>query len=444
MALLSAEPALDDARVRFLRAVLRDGLRESHEERSRQSKHGAAKPLTLLEAATVANLSRPSVHQYYDSLRKAGVVPRDRVGIDPAAAFVVGVDVRETHPVRVAICDAHGETFPSRPVWPTESELKQAGPRRVDTEKHANMHANVLLDFAAQGILNCVEELGLKPERLIGIGISLPGPVVNGLAIGPTPGPWSLIRADRRLAARLASWAPQLDPETMIVTRSDAYASALLEHFRGAPEASADHTIYVKWSVDLRAAIIVNGEPYAGHKGTAGELGHIVIDDDDAISVLANEDQAHLRDLRQPCRICGNAQCLHELASMAYLSRVARRSPEAQLLSGEAIAAYAGTDPVLMYALNTAARGIGIAVASYVATLNPQTVVLGGAIGSRIFESVMEQFTQPIGERVPPNVSDVAIVGAARTRHTATLGAAACALLECGPAYFRKLMLAVA
>jgi N-acetylglucosamine repressor len=416
MTLLSPEASLDDARTRFLRAVLRDNMREG-------PKNGHGRSLTLLEAAEIANLSRPSVQQFYQSLRDAGVALRDRVEIKDDAGYVLGVDLRDTHPVRVVLCNAHG--MQQGEVW--------APATPADDEKTADKGptASALLDLAHEGIMACAARERRSSADLIGIGISLPGPVVDGFAVGSEASPWDLIRADQGLERRLGPWLSGADPE-IIVTRSDAYASAVMEHLWGAPEAAAANTIYVKWSVDLRASIIVNGELYTGHKGTAGELGHIQTEAPPSVI---------------PCLVCGHRQCLHAIASLQHLSEIAyppRSGDEAAmsrfLVPAEDVVMRAREDRRTLEALKVAAHWIGIAVASYVAALDPATVVLGGAIGSRAFDLVQEDFKQPIAERVPSNSPDIEIVGAEISQHTATLGVAACALLERGPAYLRKKM----
>lgn len=410
MTLLSPETSLDDARTRFLRAVLRDNMREA-------PKNGHGRSLTLLEAAEIANLSRPSVQQFYQSLRDAGVALRDRIEIKEDTGYVLGVDLRDTHPVRVVLCNAHG--MQQGEVWAPATPADQ-GPT-----------ASALLDLAYEGIMACTTREKRSSADLIGIGISLPGPVVDGFAVGSEASPWDLIRADQGLERRLGAWLSGADPE-IIVTRSDAYASAVMEHLWGAPEAAAANTIYVKWSVDLRASIIVNGELYMGHKGTAGELGHIQTDAPPSVV---------------PCLVCGHRQCLHAIASLQHLGEVAYppRSLEAAamrrfLIPAEDVVRRAREDGGALEALKAAAHWIGIAVASYVAALDPATVVLGGAIGSRAFDLVQEDFKQPIAERVPSNSSDIKIIGAEISQHTATLGVAACALLERGPVYLRKKM----
>ena len=58
----------------------------------------------------------------------------------------------------------------------------------------------------------------------------------------------------------------------------------------------ADHMAYVKAATGIGAGFIVGGAPYVGAGGTAGEIGHTVVDPGGPI-----------------CR-CGNRGCLETLA----------------------------------------------------------------------------------------------------------------------------------
>jgi predicted NBD/HSP70 family sugar kinase len=440
MTLLSVERPQDDAKTRLFRTMFQYSLRE-------MPKNGSGRPLSVAQAALAANLSRPSVQTFHALACAAGMSPSDRVEISENAGYVFGVDLRETHPVRVNVCNSRGKELH---LWQAPFDEKtSAGRAQRKTEDE-------LLDMCFEGIVKCidwliahhhVESYAELDDKLIGIGISIPGPVVEGVAVGPDAGPWRLVRADSGLAGRLGkvlpSFAPVESPDrrdqtTLIITRSDAYASAVTEYLWGVPEAAADFTIAVKWSVDLRASIITDGELYTGHNGLAGDLGHIEV----------NVDGSHDAPKEPPeCRVCHEPRCLHAAASLEYLVSVAEetatksginttsRPKSADLVEEVARATRADGSQMLTNALKVAASGIGTAVASYVAALDPETVVVGGAIGARIFDLVQESIKVPIARRAPRNARGIRIVGAKEKRNTTTRGAAACALLECGPQY---------
>jgi predicted NBD/HSP70 family sugar kinase len=347
------------------------------------------------------------------------------VEIAPDAGYVIGVDLRETHPVRIAVRDAHGRNLIKDPaildlpsgtpvgeddVWSAEPAVTMPG-------------ASELLELATTGIEICTRDL--DKNDLLGIGISLPGPVKDGFVVGPNANPWDLVRADESLVRILGDKLPDVGPtvaertEKLVVTRSDAYASAVTEYLWGAREAATPECVVVKWSFDLCAALILDGELYTGSGGRAGAIGHLVVDEDESGAM---------------CDVCGRRQCLHAVADLRRLSQIATGQVEA-MPSAEAIkVAFDRGDPDITKQLKLAAKWIGTAVSSYVAALDPATVILGGAIGGRVFDGVQVDFMEQITNCLPGReMGDLTVAGATRTRNTATLGAAACALLQLGP-----------
>ena len=69
----------------------------------------------------------------------------------------------------------------------------------------------------------------------------------------------------------------------------------------------ADHMAYVKAATGIGAGFIVAGAPYVGAGGTAGEIGHTVVDPAGPI-----------------CR-CGNRGCLETLAGAPAVLELVKR-----------------------------------------------------------------------------------------------------------------------
>ena len=99
---------------------------------------------------------------------------------------------------------------------------------------------------------------------------------------------------------------------------NDANLGALAEVTLGAGR-NARHALYVQVSSGIGAGLIVDGRPYRGFNGVAGEIGHIAVDDTGPI-----------------CR-CGNRGCLEMLASGPALTRVLRTSRGEDLTVAEMI-----------------------------------------------------------------------------------------------------------
>jgi predicted NBD/HSP70 family sugar kinase len=386
---------------------------------------GSAKPLTVQQAAQLSDISRPSVNNFYAPLVHHGKALEGLVQMVPDAGYVIGVDLRETHPVRVAVRDAHGRNLIKEPtlvgrgagsavyeddVWSAEATTARPG-------------ASELLELAQEGIGQCTKDL--DKNDLLGIGISLPGPVMDGFVVGPNANPWDLVQAGESLVRILGDSLPSVKgtlqerTRQLVVTLSDACASAVTEHLWGNPEAAKPDSVIFKWSFDLCAALILNGELYSGSGGRAGTIGHFAVED--GASEFA-------------CDVCGQKDCVHAVANLRYLSRVATGK---DLTMPSAVAIRTALDDgheATTKALKVAAKGLGVAASSYIAAVDPEAVVLGGAIGGRVFEAVQVDFMEQISNSLPKREKgNLTVVGATRTRNTAVLGAAACALLKLGP-----------
>ena len=126
----------------------------------------------------------------------------------------------------------------------------------------------------------------------------------------------------------------------------------------------ADDMAYLKLATGIGAGLIVRGRPYGGSGGTAGEIGHTIIDPGGPI-----------------CR-CGNRGCLETLAgSAAILGSVGDAFEEPVTLPAviaSALEGHAGS----RRAIGDAGATIGRAVATLCNLLNPQRVVVGGDLAA--------------------------------------------------------------
>lgn len=170
---------------------------------------------------------------------------------------------------------------------------------------------------------------------------------------------------------------------------NDANAGALGEHRFGAGR-GCDSLMYITVSTGVGGGWILNGQPWRGVDGMAGEIGHIVVDPDG------------------PVCLCGKRGCVERLASGPYIAQRARQWLKAQpdrghILRGlaegdlEAITAElvaqaaAQGDDLAWEALEVAAWGLGVGIGNAANLVNPECFVLGGGVtkaGQRFWEVV--------------------------------------------------------
>lgn len=154
----------------------------------------------------------------------------------------------------------------------------------------------------------------------------------------------------------------------------DACAGALGEAWLGEGQGVADF-IYVAVGTGIGAGIRLSGGMYHGWHGTAGEIGHTVIDPDG------------------PRCYCGSHGCLEALASgpaIALRARQAIESGHQTMMPGLAAngeitamtvfeAARAG-DGVALDIVHETAQYLGIGLANLVNLLNPEVIALAGGV----------------------------------------------------------------
>ncbi len=161
---------------------------------------------------------------------------------------------------------------------------------------------------------------------------------------------------------------------------NDANVAALGEHRFGAGE-GCDSLLYITISTGVGGGWVLNGKPWRGALGMAGEIGHTVVDP------------------AGPLCLCGKGGCVERLASGPYMAQQVREwlesnkeAEKGQLLRRlagnnlEAIAppliseAAARGDELAKEAIARAGWAVGVAIGNAANLINPQLFVLGGGV----------------------------------------------------------------
>ncbi|MYR21080.1 ROK family transcriptional regulator [Streptomyces sp. SID6137] len=140
---------------------------------------------------------------------------------------------------------------------------------------------------------------------------------------------------------------------------NEANFGALAELWLGA--GTPREFLHVSAEIGIGAAIVVDGQLLRGTRGFAGELGHVPVRPDGP-----------------PCA-CGGRGCLEQYAGQEAVLRAAGLQPREDLVGLLAEHAEKGEEGVRA-ALRDAGTALGIALTGAVNLLDPETVVLGGAL----------------------------------------------------------------
>jgi glucokinase len=208
-------------------------------------------------------------------------------------------------------------------------------------------------------------------QRLLGIGVGVPG--IIDLETGTVhsaanlPG-WSDYPVRRELEARLH--AP-------VLLENDANCAALGEKWMGAGK-DVDDLCMVTLGTGVGGGFVVQGRPWHGLMGMAGELGHMTVIPDGV-----------------PCG-CGSRGCLEQYASATAIQRMGR---EASLRDGDSLLARAAKqqsefsaqtvfecfqqgDPAAQQIFAAVGTALGIALANLINALNLPLYVVGGGVAA--------------------------------------------------------------
>ena len=310
---------------------------------------------------------------------------------------VLGVDTGGTK-TSLAAVDARGRILFSKEI-PSPSTDEQ-------------MMVKALLDLVDWGML----ESSRKELDVLGIGLGSAGFVFQdeGILVESPNVSWSMVPL-KRLVSENTGLPTFLD--------NDANVAALGERFVGVCQGVNDF-VYLTLGTGIGGAICIDGEVYRGHRGTAAEIGHMIIEPDGP-----------------PCK-CGNRGCLETLASGTALEReaarfmaeedasVLRRMCEGNAcdLTGEMISEAAENgDPAALKAFSYITHYLGLGLVNLMHLLDPEIVVIGGGV-SRSGHLLLDEVRGVVRERgVPTLVEGAHIVLSTLGSDAGLIGSAALA-----------------
>ncbi|SDQ16505.1 Sugar kinase of the NBD/HSP70 family, may contain an N-terminal HTH domain [Quadrisphaera sp. DSM 44207] len=382
---LPAPAPRPDARDVVLAALSRRGA-VSRAELVRETGLAASTVSTVVGELLAAGLAVDMPGRTVPATGARGGRPATLLALHRSAGVAVGVDLGKRH-VRVAVADlAH--------------VLLAEGSRPLPADWPAAEGIAVVADLVEV----LLRRAGVPRDQVIGVGMGIPGPVRATGELGDStilPG-WVGVQAAAAVAAAL---------DLPVHVDNDANLGALGEWTWGAARGSGE-VAYLKIATGIGAGLLLDGRPYTGIGGTAGEIGHIVVDPSGPV-----------------CR-CGNRGCL-EVVAGGDAVLAALRLTHGELGLREVVALARRGDHGCRRVLADSGRSIGEAVAVLCNLLNPGLVVVGGELGAAddlLLPSLRESLAR---SAVRSAAQDVAVVPAALGERAEVLGALALAV-RCG------------
>lgn len=255
-------------------------------------------------------------------------------------------------------------------------QLKLLQTAKLSTKAERGFDA--VLERIDRCVRDAVDEADMNLKQVRGIGIGAPGAVnpENGEVIFAPNLDWRDAPLKRELEKRLG---------LPVFVENDCNACTLGVHeveLKGKPR----NMLGLFLGTGIGGGLILEGELYRGFNGTAGEIGHMVLQ------------------VGGPKCGCGNNGCLEALASRTAIFRdIQQRVKDGQktilsewldgdlseLRSGDLRKAIRKGDKLVEKVIEDAAEFTGIAVANLINVFNPGVIVLGGGVIDALEDEMM-------------------------------------------------------
>ncbi len=366
-------------------------------------------PMTRQEVGDAAGFSPATVSNLVGDLIEQGVIvevgvedsdggrPRTLLAVNPSYAYVVGVDVGEQGTL-VELFDLAMNALASHTM----------------TLSSAGLDPDESVDQVLQGLEAVIKEGGIGQDRILGVGVGVPGLVEHGrdaVVHAQTVG-WDAVPLGQML--RKGTTLP-------LLVENGAKTMGQAEKWFGAAR-HVDNAVIVLLGAGIGTSIITDGELYRGPSSSAGEWGHTTINVDG-----------------KPCR-CGASGCLEAyVGARAMVTRydeLRRRPREIE-----------GTDEIVARLQDIAAAGpgdrsatkllaetsnyLGAGLANLINLFNPERIVIGGWLGQLLTDRLLPDIIEVASRhalKLP--FSQVAIVPAELGTDAVALGAATLPISE--------------
>ncbi len=243
-------------------------------------------PIARVKLAQSLGLSRTTVSSIMDVLLREGLVHEGHfleatsrggrrailVHFNADAGRILGVDVGRSH-LTMLLTDLSAKMLSQRSV-------------PFDTGRGPEICLPILISE----IQAFVAASATDWKTILGIGLGIPGPLdadLHRLSSPPHMPGWNQVNI----------WEALNDAfDIPLYIDNDANMGALSELYFGAAQGCSD-VAYIKLGTGIGCGLILNGRIYRGHGGSAGELGHITLDE------------------HGPICACGNHGCLETFAA---------------------------------------------------------------------------------------------------------------------------------
>lgn len=341
---------------------------------------------TALTGQTVSNLVRELIDLglVLETARRieGRGAPSTDLTINPDGAFSIGLDFNRDHLTGVLV-DLAGT-------------VRQRAHREIELPTPAEA-----LDMMAEMAESLITRQGVARERVCGVGIGVPGlmePATQGDGYVVTPtafAGWHDVP--------LATWLDRrLDLPVML--ENNATAAAVGERWYGAGR-EIDTFFYVFLGSGLGGGLIIDGRPFEGATGNAGELGYLLAGIGADRNAPGEHVGVHFNLPRLYERLRAGGTDVRAPADLAPL--------------------YDAGHPELLAWMDTGAAHLTWLMLAVEYLFDPQAIVLGGRLPERVLAGFLDRVARELpARRLGGKVTAPALLPATAGADAAALGVA--------------------
>jgi glucokinase len=265
---------------------------------------------------------------------------------------------------------------------------REAGSDRRPTL--ADQGPQAVIGHIVDSVRAALAAAGAAEADLTAVGVAAPGPVdqERGVVRNPPnlPG-WSAVPVVQILRDALG---------VPVALENDADAAALGEHTFGAGR-DFRNMIFITVSSGIGGGMILDGRLYRGATGAAGEVGHMVVNEDGPTCGCGQ--RGCLEALASGTAIAARAAALAAEGKSPLLARLARES--SPLTAKDVQRAALEGDTAAQRVIEEAGHYLGLGLVNLVHVFNPHGIVIGGGV-SHMGDLILEPAREVVRRRCFP------------------------------------------
>ena len=242
-----------------------------------------------------------------------------------------------------------------------------------------------ILENLAAAILGKMNEQGIQPEQVEGVGIGVPGPVLDSSIVPivcANLGGWG----ERNVSAQLSGLLNGLK----VLVGNDANVAALGEIWMGAAK-GAKNAVMVTLGTGVGGGVVVNGKVIDGVHGAGGEIGHITVNRHETATCGCGKHGC----LEQYSSATGVVRCMKKLLDENPDTLCVLRGTE--FAAKDVFDAARNGDALAAREVDEMSDTLGMALANIASTVDPEAFLVGGGVaraGDVLFAPLNKHFKE--------------------------------------------------